>query len=654
MCFALVFSIQEAIVSSQRSATWDEPIHLTAGYYALAHGDYRVDPSHPPFLRMWAALPLLAMRPVSADTTIVDRTPLKAWFSDAYAFAHRFLYRLNDADRLLAAARSMIVVWGVVLGALVFFWAYEWLGLLPAILALVLYTMEPNLTAHAGLVTTDLGVTCFIFGAAYFLWRTCRRFTVANLAGVTTCVALACVSKFSAVLLVPIVVLLLAVAVASRQMSGRRAIGVAALLVITTYAAIWAVYGFRYAPSATDEWLVRIQDTAFASRAPTLVPLLSWIDSHRLLPNAFTQGFLFHHTAIAQWPAFLSGRLSAGGWWYYFPIAFLLKTPIALLILLGAGLGLCVYRRHLLGSITIAFLLVPVIVYFAAAMASGINMGVRHILPIYPLGLLLAAVAARELLTARARAARLGLAALMVFSAGEVARADQQPLTFFNAFAGGPANGFRHLSDSNLAWGSNLKALKAWMNARGVAHVNLAYFGTADPAYYGINCTYLPGSPSFASDLVARPRLPGFVAISGTILTGVYLDPRWRLFYRPFWDLEPAAVIGNTMRVYWVERWPEDRPSAAAADVHLSLADALLLGLQWADHSAVHYQAYLDHRSDDVAVLTRLGVALAESGRYDESVGTFIRVTQLAPADPGARRNLELVRRRQRLVQAPP
>jgi hypothetical protein len=191
------------------------------------------------------------------------------------------------------------------------------------------------------------------------------------------------------------------------------------------------------------------------------------------------------------------------------------------------------------------------------------------------------------------------------------------------------------------------------MDAHGVAHVNLAYFGTADPVYYGIDCTYLPGSPSFAADLISKPHLPGFVAISGTILTGVYLDPRWRLFYRPFWDREPAAVIGNTMRVYWVEQWPEDRPSAAAAEVHLSLADALLLGLQWADHAAVHYQAYLDRRSDDVAGLTRLGVALAESGRYDESVAAFTRVTQLAPADPGARRNLDLVRRRQHFAQAP-
>lgn len=644
VCFTAVFTLLEVAAFTRLSATWDEPIHLTAGYLALTHADYRVDPSHPPFLRMWAALPLLVVRPADAGTVVIDRTPMKTWFSDAYAFAHRFLYRLNDADRLLVAARSMIVVWGIVLGLLVFFWAYEWLGLLPAIAALTLYSMEPNLSAHAGLVTTDLGVTCFVFGAAYFLWRTSRRFTAANLAGLAASVALAFVSKYSAVLLVPVVVLLLAIAVARLGMNVRRAAAILALLAVTTYAAIWAVYGFRYAPSATEGWLVQIQDTAFASRSPGLTQVLTWIDSHHLLPNAFTQGFLFSQLPLAQWPAFLFGRISAGGWWYYFPAALLLKTPVALLVLFGTGLLLW-RRQHLSGS-TVAFIAVPALVYLAVAMASRVNMGVRHILPIYPFMLLLAAVAARELLASRRRGAHIALAVLMVLSAGEVARAHLRPLTFFNTLAGGPANGFRYLSDSNLAWGGNLKALKRWMEDEGVGHVNLAYFGTADPAYYGIDCTYLPGSPSFALDLIAKPRLPGYVAISGTVLSGVYLEPRWRLFYSPFWNLEPVAVIGNSTRVYWVDRWPENGASTEWADQHLPLADALLLGMQWAEHAAVHYQAYLDRRSDDAAVLSRLGVALAESGRYSESIQAFTRVTELVPADSGARQNLEEVRRR--------
>jgi hypothetical protein len=238
---------------------------------------------------------------------------------------------------------------------------------------------------------------------------------------------------------------------------------------------------------------------------------------------------------------------------------------------------------------------------------------------------------------------------LMVFAAVELARAYPRPLTFFNTFAGGPANGYRYLADSNLAWGGNLKALRDWMDRSGVTHVNLAYFGTADPAYYGITCTYLPGSPSFATDLVAKPRLPGYVAISPTILSGVYLLPHWRMFYSPFWTREPVAVIGNTMRVYWVDSWPEDVVPPPSPDVHLSLADSLLFGMKWNDRAAVHYRAFLAHHPNHPPALTRLGVALAENGQLDEAVDVFSRVAELTPGDADAVTNLNEARRRRAL-----
>ena len=71
----------------------------------------------------------------------------------------------------------MNVLLGVVLGLLLFCWVGEWLGFRAAVVALGLYTIEPNIAAHSSLVTTDLGVTCFMFGAVYFLWRTSRRLT---------------------------------------------------------------------------------------------------------------------------------------------------------------------------------------------------------------------------------------------------------------------------------------------------------------------------------------------------------------------------------------------------------------------------------------------------------------------------------------------
>ena len=103
---------------------------------------------------MWAALPILALRPaVDIDTRAIDAAPPARWLGEAYGFAHRFMYVENDADRMLARGRMMIVLLGAALAVVLFFWARAWLGLVPAIVALLLFALEPNLLAHGSLVT---------------------------------------------------------------------------------------------------------------------------------------------------------------------------------------------------------------------------------------------------------------------------------------------------------------------------------------------------------------------------------------------------------------------------------------------------------------------------------------------------------------------
>ena len=214
LTFAAAFVALDVVSYTQKSATWDEPLHVTSGYVALARHDYRVDPEHPPFLRMWAALPLMAMQGIKLDTSIIDKTPpgMDWAMAKQFDFGHQFMYVDNDADRLLYAARFMVVVLGVALGVLLFCWVNEWLGFEAAVVALAFYTIEPNIAAHSSLITTDFGVTCFIFGAVYFLWRTCWRPSALNVAGLTAFFVLAVISKYSALILGPIVVFPLAFA----------------------------------------------------------------------------------------------------------------------------------------------------------------------------------------------------------------------------------------------------------------------------------------------------------------------------------------------------------------------------------------------------------------------------------------------------------
>jgi hypothetical protein len=197
------------------------------------------------------------------------------------------------------------------------------------------------------------------------------------------------------------------------------------------------------------------------------------------------------------------------------------------------------------------FIILPSLLYLAVAMTGKTDVGLRYILPLYPLMILLAAKAVAECL--RRKWSRVSFVALIAWQCIACAWSYPHYLAYFNEFVGGPRNGYRWLVDSNLDWGQDLKGLKRWMDDNGASHINLAYFGSADPGNYGIECTYLAGSPPFAQEQIRKPRLPGLVAVSATHLQGVYLSGAERNFFRPLLTRKPDAVIGHSIHVYWVD-----------------------------------------------------------------------------------------------------
>jgi tetratricopeptide (TPR) repeat protein len=643
--FAVAYGALEWFAYTQKSATIDEPIHLTTGYAALAERDYRVETTHPPFMRMWAALPLLFMDDVHLDTSVIDRTEPAAWHSGATAFdfSTKFLYVDNDADRLLNAARFMIVLCGILLGILVFSWAYEWLGFTAAVCGLVFYTLSPNIAAHASLVTTDIGITCFIFGTIYFLWRTTRRLSPLNLTGLSIFFALAIVTKFSGLILGPMVLALLIAAVRQRTaITPRTATAIVALLAVVSFVAVWAIHGFRYAPSESPSWQWHLEEAPLARTVPMIAAATGWIDGHRLLPNAFTEGFLiFAQSMLPPNHAYLAGEHSEEGWWYYFVVAFLIKTPIALITLTVIGAVVLVRRRHELELKNEVFVLVPVLLYLVVSSANTFHVGIRHLLPIYPFILLIGAAGA--IMLVHGRAGRVALGGMLAFWVWVVADVYPHTLTYFNHFVGGPANGYKYLADSNVDWGQGLKLLKQWMDRQSVPQIGLAYFGTADPAYYDIDYTPLPAAtpgldlPSIAK-MWTKPRLPGYVAVGATVLTGVYLDPQWQLFYRGLQQTTPVAVLGNSIFVYRLDRWPEapDEETPATPidlDAERRLGDELLRA-RWFDLAAVHYRRYLDERPSEMQVMRNLGLALFWGGDLDQAIPA-LRQAVAAESDSG-------------------
>ncbi|HET9372559.1 MAG TPA: tetratricopeptide repeat protein [Vicinamibacterales bacterium] len=646
VAFAIVFAALRVNGYSQKSGTFDEPIHLAAGFAAIVSGDFRFDPTHPPLIRMWAALPLLFMSPSAPDLTAIDRLAPERWLERATGEASRFLYEQNDADRLLYAARFMIVVVGILTGVLLFFWTREWFGTRPAIAALAFFAMLPG--THASWVTTDLAVATFVFAAVYALWRVCQRPTPANLSALGVSIGLAVTTKFSGLMLAPILIALIGVACWRQpSMTWRRATALAGFVVAASILAIWLAYGGRYAPSASPAWLFAMDrvPSVQADLGP-LLPIVRWIDAHHLLPNAYTHGFLWSFASARLLPSFLAGEISSHGWWYYFPFAFLIKTPLALLVLGLIGVAVVYRERHALGAMRVAWMLAPIAIAFAVAMTTRINLGLRHVLVVYPFVLLVAAAAVRWLLARPGWIGRTVVILLALQWGVRYASVYPHTLGYFNVFVGGPGNGSRYLTDSNVDWGQDLKLLKAWMDDRRVARINLAYFGSAAPEYYRIDCTRLPGAVVLDGRSFQRPVLPGYVAISSTVQSGVYLPRRWRMFYRAFRDLAPVTTVGSSIRVYWVEQWPEvplRQKNAAAdpADVDglKALADSTRQ-LGWDAQAAGYYRRYLRHRPDDAAVHDALGQALFAQNDRAGAVDAFARATTLAPDRAAPRRSL--------------
>jgi len=546
--FAVVFVGLQVAGYRQKSATWDEPIHVAMGYAALAESDYRIDPEHPPLLRMWAALPLLFVDEVELDTTAIEAAPPNRWaLGDLIDFSRSFLYSQN-ADQLLYSARFMIVLLGVALGVLLFSWASEWFGFWTATAVLALYTVEPNLSAHSSLVTTDFGLTCFAFGAIYFLWRTSRSASAFNVAGVILFIALAAVSKYTALVLGGIVPVLLGwSALRNRSLSLATAGSILVLAAVVSLIAVWAAYGFRYAPSDSPSWLFRLdQIQEVRQRVPGLTSLVETIDNAHLLPNALTQGLLLGQAKAQGRSAFLMGMYGTG-WWYYFPVAILIKTPIALLLL--ALIGAVVWARHRRADA--AFVVVPIVMFLGVAMISTMNIGVRHVLPVYPFVLMVAGAGVQALIE-QFKNGGVVLATLLGWAVVEFGIVYPNTLAFFNQAVGGPRHGIHYLTDSNIDWGQDLKPLKRWMDQRGVASLNLSYFGLADPAYYGIEFTAIPGDTAAAGEQMGEPILPGYVAVSATNLMGVY-SAELQSFYRPLREREPITRIGESIYVYWMD-----------------------------------------------------------------------------------------------------
>ena len=581
--FAGLFFSLAAYSAGRKSATNDETAHIAAGYAALKTGDYRLNPEHPPLIKLLAAIPL-AVRGARLDLSEASWSEVGAgklgWrHIEQWYFGSKFLHEWNDADRTLFWARAPIMLLSLGLAALVGWWAWSLYGWRAGCLALGLYLLTPDLLAHSQLVTTDLVVTAFFFLAVFGFWRALQALTRGNLAMVCLGTAGLLASKFSGPLIFPIfaaLALIFAysdakaapVLLRSRlgELGGFReklllgggliaAAGLAALV------GVWACYRFRYrispdpGVSGTIDWM------RYWAKEGLVNSLMQTFQEWRLLPEGYVLGFFDAMESLERRPAFLLGEVSETGWWYYFPVSFLVKTPLPLLAMIVSGW--VAIRRFGAGLANELALLAPAAIYLGVAMAGNINIGNRHILPIYPFLIVSASKLGRVFEPGRAKWMAAACAVLLAWNAIEVARVYPHDLAYFNQIAGGPDGGYNWLVDSNLDWGQDLKELARYRREHPDEPFYLAYFGTASPEYYGIRATYLPsvnieafrnpGGFARFSDVPSGAT----IAVSATGLQCVMLnDQRAKGIERFMAELRPQAPIARIGHSIFIYRKP--------------------------------------------------------------------------------------------------
>lgn len=290
--------------------------------------------------------------------------------------------------------------------------------------------------------------------------------------------------------------------------------------------------------AVTDEQILQVMDKAPLNLGDHLV---LFAQRHHLLPESFIYGFALTELKSYFRPSFLLGDCSPRGFHSYFLFAFLLKTPLPALVLILAGLTPVLSLRSR-AKPEIWFLLLPASLYFIVASLAHMNIGIRHLLPVYPFLYVLAGGVACQL-ARLSRPAGIILFALVVCAIAVSSRIVFYPangsfyqrinshdLAYFNELGGGPANGDQDLVDSNLDWGQDLKSLKQWLLDH---HVNepvcLCYFGMADPRYYQIAYENLPGGYSLEPQVGFEHLRPGgLFVISATDVPGVYFQPSLR------------------------------------------------------------------------------------------------------------------------------
>jgi len=617
----------------------DESLYLAAGY-SYWHGyGFTLNPEHPPLAKMISAAPLLFMdvklsteaqelldrrvgaaltRRWSGENLLVDehfpvaRDNWYFWpFNETGILGQEFVYGgANDADKLLAAGRWMQVALTVLTGIVIFFWVRRLAGGMAGALGVALWTLNPVVLAYGHLVLTDMGETLMFLLAVWCFAILLDRPSMGRAALCGLACGGALVMKFSAVLLVPILLALVGLH-AMRKRDWRGLGKHVSVMTLMAGGVVWLIYAPFWRPAA-----VLPADAATKIGVPTWFQVLRPV----LIPPDFFKGLALvaGHESTGHM-AFLCGQWRSTGWWYYFPVAMAVKMPLPLLLL--TTVGLLMWLRGLRQfSFQHGIPWIAALMYLLFSMAGSINIGIRYLLPMFAL----LAVGTASQFSLASRRVQLGAWLCIGWLLLVTWCAYPYFIEYFNEVAGGSSNGYNWLVDSNLDWGQDVKRLKHFLDQQAITNIHLAFLGPdRSIEYQGIAAW-----PVSSREAYGMRR--GTLVVSATKLMGFEWD--WLRACH-----EPVARVGYSMFIYRLgdadtkERWEQmlrTRPNDAQAHYNLGIVRERA----GEERDAIeHYEQAIRIQPDFVVAHVKLATALGRVGRIPEAIEHLEQALSLRP-----------------------
>jgi hypothetical protein len=547
-------ALELCLAGRRQSATYDEANHIFAGYRYWMCSDFASNFETPPLVKLVSTFPLIFQR-VSVPVALCGSTHSTISDLNDLIDGNAFLYS-NDADSILFRTRLFASLFTIVLAALLFESAYVMFGVGPALIALTIFAFEPNILAHGFLVTTDMGLACCLYAAVYAFYLYLERGTKSRLVMAGIMAGAALTAKHSGLIVFPMLLTLALAELldgkmptsAGRSWTTNRFVSTAGAVVfvaLIAYVTLWAFYGFRFAaqPHATEmSYVPHSGDNSVVKLLTNL--FLGSLRAH-LLPEAYLFGFK-HVIAISSRggfsPIFVLGKTYPTGKWFYFPAVLLIKSTLGFLfLLLLATLALIhapgKHRRAL------SMLTIPPLLFLILCLPARLNIGIRHVLPVYPFFIVFASAGAWEL--CKYRGGKYIVGSLIVLHAVSSLVSFPNYIPYSNEIFGGSTRTYQVLSDSNVDWGQSIKSIKNYVRKNDVKDCWVAYFLSAPPDYYQIGCRFLPAAYASHDDM-SGPDVEGTLLIGTSELLGPEeLNP-----YAQFRYAAPVANIDGTVLVF--------------------------------------------------------------------------------------------------------